>query len=73
MESKHWEIANLSEIDIEKQGFLGVGDLNPILLIRIGTQVHGVHAFYNFFHEALPQPRKNPRKTPTQNPSFSGY
>lgn len=72
MESKHWEMANLSEIDIEEQGFLGVGDLNPILLKRIGGQVHGVHTFYNFFHRAFP-PRKNPRTLQLKNPSFSGY
>ena len=43
-------MANLGEIDIEEQGFLGVGHLNPILFKRIGTQVNGIHAFNNFFH-----------------------
>lgn len=39
----------LSEINVEEEGFLGVGDLNPVLLVRIGD-VHVIHSLCNLFH-----------------------
>ena len=41
---------NLSEINVEKQGFFGIGDLNPILLVGIDGQVDVVDSLGDFFH-----------------------
>jgi len=39
----------LGEIDVEEEGLFGVGDLNAILLVRIGD-VDVVHSLCDCFH-----------------------
>lgn len=41
---------NLGEINIEKQGLFGIGDLNPVLLVGIGAQIDVVDSLGDFFH-----------------------
>jgi len=44
------ELENLGEIDVEEQGFLGVGDLYSVLLVGVSAQVDGIHSFRDLFH-----------------------
>jgi hypothetical protein len=39
----------LGEVDIEEERLLGIGDLNPVLLVNI-IQIHVSHSLGDFFH-----------------------
>lgn len=55
----------LGEIDVEEEGLLSVGDLNPVLLVQIASNVNVVYAFRDLFHCGEEDEERNPKPNPS--------